>query len=61
MLPSRNKGFELPVSGYIENDILMPPETGSFEVNHEKLPVSGGIKMSFLMPPETGNFFHFEL
>ena len=50
---------KLPVSGGIENDILMPPEKGNFSWFTSKLPFSGGIKMSFSMPPETGNFFSY--
>ena len=49
-VPDRNFNFKkLPVSGGIENDILMPPETGNFSWFTSKLPVSGGIKMSFSM------------
>ena len=43
------------VSGSIESDILMSPETGNFFKSATQITVSGGYKSNFLMPPETGN------
>ena len=45
---------KLPVSGGIESDILLPPETGNFFKHLSQLPVSGDIESDILMPPETG-------
>ena len=43
--------FLLPLSGGINSDILMSPETGNLFF----ISCSGGIKKKILMPPETGN------
>ena len=47
--------FNFTVSGGIEIDILMSPETGNFFKSATQITVSGGYKSNFLMPSETGN------